>query len=116
LFDSGKYDLKADATKELQELAILLEEHPGLPVLIEGHTDSQGTPEANQVLSENRANAVKQWLTSNAGIASDRIMTNGYGQSVPVASNDTAEGRQKNRRVEIKLPKKPSNSTVGESR
>jgi len=86
LFDTGKYDLKADATKELQELAILLEEHPGLPVLIEGHTDSEGRPEANQVLSENRANAVKQWLTSNAGIASDRIMTKGYGQTVPLAS------------------------------
>jgi choice-of-anchor C domain-containing protein len=111
LFDTGKYHLKADATKELQKLALLLEEHPGLPILIEGHTDSEGTPEANQVLSENRANAVRQWLTSNAGIAPARIMTKGYGETVPVASNDSAEGRQKNRRVEIKLPKKPPRSS-----
>lgn len=105
LFDSGKYDLKPEATEALQGLAVLLESHSELPILIEGHTDRVGRPEANQVLSENRANAVRDWLVSTAGIASDRIATRGLGQTSPVATNDTPDGRQKNRRVEIRLQK-----------
>jgi choice-of-anchor C domain-containing protein len=106
LFDTGKYDLKPAATEALQELVGLLNNHPDFPILIEGHTDSVGTPEANQILSESRANAVKEWLTANGKVSSNRITTKGYGQTIPVAPNDTPEGRQKNRRVEIKLQKK----------
>lgn len=72
---------------------------------IAGHTDSVGRPEANQVLSENRAAAVKDWLTSQGGVPADRISTRGYGQTMPAATNDTAEGRQRNRRVEIRIQK-----------
>jgi len=105
LFDTGKYDLKPVATEALQKLAVLLKSYPGLPILIEGHTDSVGKPEANQILSENRANAVKEWLTSHGEVLSGRITTTGYGQTAPVSPNDTAEGRQKNRRVEVRLQK-----------
>lgn len=107
LFDTGKYDLKPAATEALRELAVVLKKYPGLPIKIEGHTDSVGRREANQLLSENRAGAVKTWLTSNAAIPPGRIETKGYGQTAPVASNETADGRQKNRRVQIRLLKVP---------
>ncbi len=106
LFDTGQYALKPEATGALQEVGELLKKYPELPISIEGHTDSVGRPEANQTLSENRAGSVKTWLVSNAAIPDTRITTKGYGQTVPTASNDTPEGRQKNRRVEIKLQKK----------
>ena len=61
------------------------------PIAIAGHTDSVGRPEANQVLSENRANAVKEWLASRGGVPADRISTRGHGQTQPTAANDTAE-------------------------
>ena len=69
---------------------------------IDGHTDSDASDEHNQVLSENRANSVKNFLASQ-GVTAE-ITTKGYGESKPVASNDTAEGKQKNRRVEIIIP------------
>ena len=69
---------------------------------IDGHTDSDGSDEYNQVLSEKRANSVKNFLVSQ-GVTAE-ITTKGYGESKPVASNDTAEGKQKNRRVEIIIP------------
>lgn len=75
------------------------------PIAIAGHTDSVGRPEANQALSENRANAVRKWLTSQGGVPAARISTRGCGHSQPGATNDTAEGRQKDRRVEIKVQK-----------
>ncbi len=106
LFDTGKYELKPAATSALQQVGDLLKSHPDLPILIEGHTDSVGRPQANQTLSENRANSVKSWLIDNAEVPATRITTKGFGHTVPAATNDTPEGRQKNRRVEIKLPKK----------
>jgi outer membrane protein OmpA-like peptidoglycan-associated protein len=75
-------------------------------VLIEDHMDSVGTAQSNQVLSENRAAAVRQWLVAN-GSPGARITAKGFGQTAPVASNDTPEGRQRNRRVEIRLLKTP---------
>ncbi len=105
LFDSGSFALRPAAADALHEVAVLVKSHPGLPVLVAGHTDSVGRPEANQLLSENRAAAVKEWLASEGGVPIERIATRGYGQSAPAASNDTAEGRQKNRRVEIRLQK-----------
>jgi choice-of-anchor C domain-containing protein len=107
LFDTGKFDLRPAATDALQKLAAIIKTNATLPVVIEGHTDSVGQPQANQVLSENRAKAVMEWLVSKGGVAAARIKTKGFGQTAPVASNDTPEGRQKNRRVEIRLPKTP---------
>jgi choice-of-anchor C domain-containing protein len=106
LFDTGQYALKPEATGALQKVGELLKGYADLPISIEGHTDSVGRPQANQTLSENRAGSVKTWLVGNAGIPDARITTKGYGQTAPAASNDTPEGRQKNRRVEIKLQKK----------
>jgi choice-of-anchor C domain-containing protein len=104
LFDTGRFDLKPAATEALQRAAKVLAQHPDAPVVIEGHTDSAGTPQSNQILSENRAVAVREWLIAN-GIRATRVTARGFGQSVPVASNDTPEGRQRNRRVEIRLQK-----------
>jgi outer membrane protein OmpA-like peptidoglycan-associated protein len=106
LFDTGQFALKPAATGALEKVAGILKGCPDLPILIEGHTDSVGQPQANQTLSENRASSVKTWLVSNAAVPAGRIATRGHGQTAPVATNDTAEGRQMNRRVEIKLQKK----------
>jgi outer membrane protein OmpA-like peptidoglycan-associated protein len=106
LFDSGKYALRPSATESLKELAVLMKGYPGLPVVIEGHTDSVGADEANQLLSDNRARAVKEWLTTRGGMLAGCITTHGYGETRPIATNDTADGRQKNRRVEIRIQKR----------
>jgi len=108
LFDTGKFTLRPAATAALDKLALLIRGNPGLPILIEGHTDSVGTREANRILSLNRANAVKEWLTSKGEVASSRISVRGHGSTMPVAPNQTAEGRQKNRRVEVRLQKAPA--------
>jgi len=105
LFDSGKSDLRPGAAKSLQELAAVLLGEPGLPVLIEGHTDNVGGAQKNQLLSEQRADAVKQWLTTTGKVPGGCITTKGYGPTKPVAPNTTAPGRQKNRRVEISIQK-----------
>jgi outer membrane protein OmpA-like peptidoglycan-associated protein len=105
LFDSGRFLLRPAAADTLQKVAVLLRSYGNQPIAIAGHTDSVGRPDANQALSENRATAVKEWLTSQGGVPAARISTRGYGQSQPAATNDTAEGRQKNRRVEIRIQK-----------
>jgi outer membrane protein OmpA-like peptidoglycan-associated protein len=105
LFDTGKYALRPAATAALEKLAVLLQSYPGFPIVIEGHTDSVGTTESNQTLSDNRAHAVKEWLISSGEVPSGCIATKGYGETTPVATNDTSDGRQKNRRVEIRLQK-----------
>jgi outer membrane protein OmpA-like peptidoglycan-associated protein len=105
LFDSGSFSLKPAAADALQKVAVLLNSYGSLPIAIAGHTDSVGRPEANQLLSENRAAAVKDWLTSQGKVSAGRISTRGFGQTAPAATNDTAEGRQKNRRVEIRIQK-----------
>lgn len=104
LFDTDRFDLKPAAAAALESLLKLLAKYPKAAVLIEGHTDSTGTAQSNQVLSERRAAAVKQWLVDRA-IPSALITTSGRGMSAPVASNDSADGRQKNRRVEIRIQK-----------
>lgn len=108
LFDTGKYDLKPAAEPSLEQLANLVKAYPGLPVVIEGHTDNVGSAESNQTLSENRAKAVKDWLMTKGGVSEACITTHGFGETKPVATNATAEGRQKNRRVEVHLMK-PAN-------
>ena len=104
LFDVNKYDVRVhpEAEEVLKNLAIVLKEMDVKNFEIDGHTDSDASDEYNQVLSEKRANSVKNFLVSQ-GVTAE-ITTKGYGESKPVASNDTAEGKQKNRRVEIIIP------------
>lgn len=102
LFDVDKYDVRPEAEEVLKNLAIVLKEMDVKNFEIDGHTDSDASDEYNQVLSEKRANSVKNFLVSQ-GVTAE-ITTKGYGESKPVASNDTAEGKQKNRRVEIIIP------------
>lgn len=90
------------AKRELDKLARALEAYPNVTLLIEGHTDATGTPEYNLQLSEKRARSVRDYLISK-GIAKSRFTVEGHGQSQPVAPNNTAEGRKKNRRVEITI-------------
>ncbi len=110
LFDTNKAQLKPGGTHSLQKLAGFLKQYPQRKAQIEGHTDSTGAAGYNQDLSERRANAVCTSLV-DMGINSDRITTHGYGQESPVASNDTASGRQLNRRVEIILSEDNGNVT-----
>ena len=100
LFDTNRARLKPGGVREVQKLADVLDKHPQRTVAIEGFTDSTGSDERNQELSEQRANAVRDALLG-MGISANRITTRGYGKSLPVASNATQAGRQLNRRVEI---------------
>lgn len=100
LFASGSATIEGESTPTLKEITDMLQAHPDLKLMIEGHTDNQGTADGNLTLSEQRAAAVKSYLVSR-GIDGARLSTRGYGQARPVASNDTAEGRQQNRRVEL---------------
>ena len=102
LFDVDKYDLRPEAERALASLAVVLKEADVKAFQIDGHTDSDASDEHNQVLSENRANAVKNFLAAQ-GLTAE-ITINGYGESRPIATNDTPEGKQKNRRVEIIIP------------
>ncbi len=81
-------------------MAGIIESHPGLNLQIEGHTDSIGSDEYNQRLSEQRADAVRDYLTEQ-GVPRESVAARGFGKSEPIASNDTAAGRQRNRRVEL---------------
>ena len=100
LFDTGQATLKPGADLVLGRLATYLNANPHTKVMIEGHTDSRGTDEYNEALSERRAQAVADALAAR-GVAQDSLRTRGRGKAYPVASNDTPEGRQQNRRVEI---------------
>jgi outer membrane protein OmpA-like peptidoglycan-associated protein len=102
LFDTNKAQLKSGSTRGLQKLADFLKQYPQRKARVEGYTDSTGDADYNQALSDRRANAVRTSLV-DMGISNDRISTQGYGEESPVASNDTATGRQLNRRVEIVL-------------
>ena len=100
LFDTGSFVLKPGAREKLAKVSGILLAHPGLTLQIEGHTDSVGSDELNQRLSEQRAGSVRDFL-GEQGVSLSSITAEGFGKAVPVASNDTAEGRQRNRRVEI---------------
>ena len=99
-FDIGRADIKPQFMNSLDRVASTLNQYPQTRIEIAGHTDSTGTLEGNQRLSENRAHAVRSYLASR-GVAPERMYAVGYGQSRPIASNATAEGRAQNRRVEI---------------
>jgi outer membrane protein OmpA-like peptidoglycan-associated protein len=100
LFDTAQHTLKPGAREKLAKVAGILLAHPGLMLEVEGHTDSVGTDDYNQSLSERRAESVKSYLIQQ-GIDRSSITSRGFGESQPVASNDTADGRQRNRRVEL---------------
>jgi len=100
LFDTGKYTLKPGAREKLAKISGIVLAHPGLMLSVEGHTDSVGSDEYNQRLSEQRANSVREYLVSQS-VPSNAITAKGFGEAQPVASNDTAVGRQQNRRVEL---------------
>lgn len=100
LFATGKYDLKEPARLALAKIAGIVLSHPGLNLQVEGYTDSTGTQQINQKLSEERANTVRDFLTQQ-GVNSQNVTAVGYGDNYPVASNDTAAGRKMNRRVEL---------------
>ena len=100
LFDTGSATLKAGAREKLAKISGILLAHPGLTMQIEGHTDSVGSDDFNQQLSERRADGVRDFLAEQ-GVAVSTITARGFGKAQPVASNDTPEGRQRNRRVEL---------------
>jgi len=100
LFKTGSFELLPGARERLAKVSGIVLAHPGLHLEVEGHTDSVGGDEYNQTLSERRAGAVRDYLVQQ-GIPDGTIVSRGFGKTKPVASNDTAEGRQQNRRVEL---------------
>jgi outer membrane protein OmpA-like peptidoglycan-associated protein len=106
LFDFNKYTLKPGAREKMAKVSGILLAYPGLKIQLEGHTDSIGSDEYNQKLSEERAGAVREYLVSQ-GVPANTVTAIGFGKSQPVESNDTAAGRQKNRRVEMVVSGEP---------
>jgi outer membrane protein OmpA-like peptidoglycan-associated protein len=106
LFETGKSTLVPNVRENLARVAGILLGHPGLELEVEGHTDSVGSDPMNQTLSENRAAAVRQYLLAQ-GVPQDSIVSRGFGKTKPVATNDTAEGKAQNRRVEIVVSGQP---------
>ena len=100
LFETGKYNLSTEAQLKLAKLTGIIQAHPGLNLGIEGYTDTTGSADFNQKLSEQRADTVRQFLMSQ-GLSGDAITSKGFGPASPIADNSTAAGRKLNRRVEI---------------
>jgi outer membrane protein OmpA-like peptidoglycan-associated protein len=101
-FDFNKATLRNESITELRQMVRFMDQYPKLKVEISGHTDSLGTSEINRKLSQERAEAVREYLVAH-GVRAPRVTAKGYGATKPVASNDTEEGRQKNRRTEFKI-------------
>ena len=116
LFDTGKYSLKAGAREKLAKVAGILLAYPALNIEVGGYTDNVGGDAMNQTLSENRANSVRDYLVQE-GVASGSVSSKGFGNTLPVASNDNSAGRQQNRRVELVVSGdaigNPVNATTG---
>jgi outer membrane protein OmpA-like peptidoglycan-associated protein len=100
LFDTAKFSLRPEAREKLAKVAGIVSGHPGLRLDVEGHTDNVGGDDYNQQLSEQRGSAVRDYLTQQ-GMQPNSVSTKGFGKTQPVASNETASGRQQNRRVEL---------------
>jgi outer membrane protein OmpA-like peptidoglycan-associated protein len=112
LFDTGKYSLRPLAREKLAKVAGIVSGHPGLRLDVEGHTDSVGGDDYNQRLSEQRGEAVREYLTQQ-GMPLSSVTAKGFGKTQPVASNDTAKGRQQNRRVELVISGDVIGSEIG---
>jgi outer membrane protein OmpA-like peptidoglycan-associated protein len=116
LFDSGKYSLKPGAREKLAKVAGILLAYPGLNIEVGGYTDNVGGDAMNQTLSENRADSVRDYLVQE-GVATASVSAKGFGNTLPVASNDSSAGRQQNRRVELLVSGdaigNPVNATTG---
>ena len=112
LFDTGKYSLKEPAKLALARIGGIVSSHPGLNLQVEGYTDSTGSDELNQRLSEQRADTVRDFLLTQ-GINSSTMTAMGYGKQYPVASNDTSSGRQLNRRVELVISGEVIGTKIG---
>jgi outer membrane protein OmpA-like peptidoglycan-associated protein len=119
LFDTGKYSLKAGAREKLAKVAGILLAYPGLNIEVGGYTDNVGGDAMNQQLSENRAGSVRDYLVQQ-GVTSHSVSAKGFGNTLPVASNDNSAGRQQNRRVELVVSGEaigsPVNTTTGSLR
>jgi outer membrane protein OmpA-like peptidoglycan-associated protein len=119
LFDTGKYSLKPGAREKLAKVAGILLAYPGLNIEVGGHTDNVGGDQMNQQLSENRAGSVRDYLVQQ-GVATNSVSAKGFGNTLPVASNDNSAGRQQNRRVELLVSGEaigdPVNATTGSLR
>lgn len=117
LFDTGRAELSPGTKQKLANAADILRSQPNERVVVEGHTDSTGRQPFNEELSQQRADAARDYLVEH-GVSADRIDTRGFGPSKPTASNTTAAGRQQNRRVDIivQLPVTPSTATAGVGR
>jgi outer membrane protein OmpA-like peptidoglycan-associated protein len=102
LFSSGSSELQADGKANIEKMAKILQKYPDTNIVVEGHTDADGTEEFNQKLSEKRAASVAQYA-QGLGVTTERFTTMGYGETMPVGDNATAEGKQANRRVEIAI-------------
>ena len=103
-FESGKFNIQKQYFKDLENLVILLREQINIKIEIAGHTDSIGDNKTNIILSNNRAKSIKSYLVKN-GILESRIKCVGYGEKQPITNNSTKEGREKNRRIEIRILK-----------
>ena len=99
-FESASTKITPESEQTLKDLTAILKAYPAVNVRLEGHTDSVGAKEANKMLSQNRANAIRATLVAN-GVDAKRLETTGWGEEKPIASNDTEEGRAKNRRLEM---------------
>ena len=106
LFDFNEYTLKPGAREKLAKVSGILLAYPGLKIQLEGHTDSIGSDDYNQTLSERRADSVREYLVTQ-GVPGDTVSAVGFGKANPVGSNDTAAGRQQNRRVEMVVSGEP---------
>jgi len=119
LFDTGKYSLKSGAREKLAKVAGILLAYPGLNIEVGGYTDNVGGDAMNQTLSENRAGSVRDYLVQE-GVATAAVSAKGFGNTLPVASNDNTAGRQQNRRVELLVSGEaignPVNATTGSLR
>jgi outer membrane protein OmpA-like peptidoglycan-associated protein len=103
LFDTGKAELKPGSTRAMVGALEMIKAHPDKRILVAGYTDNLGNPDSNLKLSVARAQAVRDWLIEASGLSATQFAIQGYGDTRPIAGNDTADGRARNRRVEITL-------------
>jgi len=114
LFDTGKADLRSTARERLAKVAGILIAYPDIHVEVDGYTDSTGSEDFNMRLSQERSDAVRNYLASQ-GVNQGVITTHGFGEGDPIASNDTAAGRQQNRRVELVVSGQSIGTQTGQS-